>query len=519
MSDIKKSSFFRNRSFSAKSRFKMQSYLNKMSANGMHISKIGRSKCFFDEDASVRYLYSICGDEEDGLYTEGSGWVHFCNYKGVPFYKRAVPTDAVKLVRDYSKKHLKQERSWLNARLREGLSLIGRVGNEYIFQRTKEYTEYEYVIKQVGKSKKTKDGELLSPLGNTSGLLFLTTNDDGSLYYFIKDEAARHNVTQTRGKRLSDQIFSIFAATGAAIGFCAAAVVAVYGLIKGGSLLIPLLICGSVGALIFAIAFGVYFRRFQRIAEERRIRKEEKRLREEAEALSKDAIAPDAEQKPIETPNNNTVVMNTVVMNNYGDAKNQGSMQNMGINSLGQLYDDTLIEQNPALDPRVNPAIAAARDPQGFARSVMHSAQYGDAADTLVQGETHNDIAPNQLIEPRRAAALPASTTFDDEDWVGTESEADGENEDYEDEADFDTFPLGSFIFGAIACFAAVMAFIFGLRYGITYFVNFGKENVLSLLFSVLGVAFAPFALHYGITTCRDILRENAYEPDDEYGE
>jgi hypothetical protein len=502
LSTIKKSSFFLNRGFNAKNRFKMQSYLNEMSANGLHITKIGRFSCTFTEDGGVRYLYSICGEGEESIYSLESGWTHFCNYKGVMFYRRAVPADAVKLTRNYKRKQENLEKGWLNARLGEGLALIGKAGDEYIFQRTKEYKDYEYYIKHPQKKpKKQKDGEEFSPLGATDNLLFLTANESGSTYYFIKDERAKHIVMETRGKRLSDQLFAIMLATASAIGFFACAALMIYGLMLEKSIMTACLIGGGAGALICTIFFGIFFKKFQNIAEARRIRKEEKRLKNE-EQTNSTSKSTQAEQKLSDPQNNNTVVMN-VVMNNYGK---RDSMKNMGIDSMAQLYDSELFDKNlsPALDPAINPAIAAATDPKSFTDAVMKTVKYGDASDTLVQGED-DDIWQDNTFG---AAAKPSSYT--DEDWIS----ADGDDEEDDGKESNDSFPLLSFIGNALTCFAAVLMIIFGLRFGIAWLTSQVKGEVLVLLFSFMAVAFAPFMLHFGFTGCKRILNESQTDDD-----
>ncbi len=476
MSNITKRSLLRNRTFSAKNRFKMQAYLNKMSANGMHVSEIRKGKTRFTEDASVRYIYSICGQGEDALYTEKSGWAHFCNYLGVSFFRRAVPADAVKLVRIYKKNQARLELSWLQARLNEGLLLIGKIGDEYIFSRTDEYKNHEYIVRQVKKQKQPKDGTAISPLGDTSGLTFICASSDGSVYYFIKNTAAKDAVNSAKGRRLSDQIFSIFVMTGAAIGFCASAFFAVLGLLNGGALMLPLAICGGAGMLLFTALFVLHFKKFQKIGQARRIYKQEKRLEQQSKCSP--TVATQRDEK-ISEPQSNTVVMNTVVMNNYGE---QHSAPPAPASGYGE-----------ALSPTENPF--------SFARSVMDNVRYGEAADTLVQGDVY------------RPSIAPAAEISDSDITYGAwENEAD---EPEKQNTDNQAFPLVFFIFSAVICFAAAMMMILGLRFGISYFVNFGKENPLSLLLSLMGVMFSPFIFKFGFTSCKDILDTHAYEDDE----
>ena len=378
--EIKKSSFFRNQFFSAKNKSAMQKYLNEMSANGMHISKISKFSCTFTEDASVQYVYSICGENEQTLYTENTGWSHFCNYKGVPFFRKTVPADAVRVTRIFKASQIKQEQNWLNTRLLEGLVLIAKIGDEYIFERNAEKKNFGYYIKK--KAKNTKKDQVAMPFGDISDMIFVSSTDDAKLFYFIKDETTRKAIIAERGKRFSDQLLAIGLATGSALGFCAAIAVAIYSLIENGPYLKTILISCGIGAAVFALLFVIFFRRFQKITEARRIRKEEKLRQAELDAQHQ---AKSTEQtQTVEQPAGNTVVMNTVVMNNYGtDAKQEPSPFGVGMPNA-QFFDPSI---SPALDPSVNPAIAAAKDPQALASAVINGVSYGQAADTLVQGE------------------------------------------------------------------------------------------------------------------------------------
>ena len=477
----------------------MQRYLNEMSANALHINKIGRFSCTFTEDATLRYVYSICGEHEDCLYTEKSGWEHFCTFKGVSFFRKVVPADAVKLTRQYKKKQASQEISWLNAKLGEGLSLVAKLGDEFIFERTDEKKEYEYSIKYKQKKKKKNDGQAYMPFGDISGYTFVCSAESGN-HYFIKDESARHSVLQNRGKRFSDLLFSALIIAGSAIGFCASIVAMIFSLFTNNVFKTPLLILGAVGTLACTVIFGVFFKKFQRISEERRIRREEKRREAEEQPIPKVEETP--EQTPIESSTGNTVVMNTVVMNNYG----AGAQADTGVPTQfpssvpqnAQMLDPNI---NPALDPAQNPAISALQNPTEFARAIMNSVKYGEAADTLEQGEA-----------PEIISTIPANEQpiyLESEESEPDTPDPTDENDDDQDDKEHESFPLLKFIAFALICFASVLALVLGIRYCITWFTALGQGDALLIALSLIGIGFSPFAFRFGYLGFKELLDDH----------
>lgn len=505
---IKKSSFLRNKFFSARNKAPMQKFLNEMSANALHINKIGSFSCSFTEDTAIRYVYSICGEDEDILYTEKSGWEHFYTFKGVSFYRKAIPADAVKLTRTYKKKHSHQEISWLNARLSEGLSLIAKIGNEYIFARDDEKKDYEYSVKykqKKKKPKKNKEPEAYMPFGDTNGYTFVCEGDGA--YYFIKDESARHSVIENRGKRLSDLLFSALVVTGSALGFCASLAAFIYSFIAAEIFKIPLMIFGGVGALACTVTFFIFFKKFQRISEARKIRREEKRKAQNTPTEAP-TEATQSEQRVAE-PTGNTVVMNTVVMNNYGSGTEQGGATQF---TPPPMMPDGNV--NPALDPSINPAIAAAQNPEELARVVMNGVRYGNAADTLEQGEAYT-----QPLSPTNdTAVIDEPIVLDESDKISFVNPIDeyGQDTDGLDNEEQDTFPLLKFIAYALTCFAAVLGAILGIRYCITWFSALGQGDALLISLSLIGIGFAPFIFRYGLLSCRELLDNHSDSEDDE---
>jgi hypothetical protein len=267
------------------------------------------------------------------------------------------------------------------------------------------------------------------------------------------------------------------------------------------------MIIGGIGALACTITFFIFFKRFQKISEARKIKREEKRRAETESIIEKNEEIPQSEQK-INEPTGNTVVMNTVVMNNYGNAAEQGGAPQF---TPSPMIPDGSV--NPALDPSINPAIAAAQNPEEFARAVINGVRYGNAADTLEQGEAYNQ----PLVPQNNTAAIEEPIILDDSDKI---SDADVLDE-YEEDADEldseaqDTFPLLKFICYALSCFAAVFLAILGVRYCITWFSLLGQGDALLISLSLIGIGFAPFIFRFGLFGCRELLADHNEDEDE----
>ena len=519
---VKDSTFFKNLFFGQKNILPMQRYLNEMSENGYHLAKMGKFKCIFSEEPSKRYIYSLCAEGDEALYALGGDWEHQLTFKDVLFYRKEIPSDAVKIRRMFDKKRVSNELNWLRARLIEGLVLIGKLGDEYFFKRSADYVDYEYYIKRKnGKKKKKKKGDGVTDdlFSEVNSMHFVAVSDDGSTYYFLKDAKIKHSVIENRGKRLSDQLLALVISTCSALFFCASVLFTLLACLRAntnGSGILPWLIGGGAAALLFASLFITYFLRFQKIAEARRIRAEEKRAREAAAA---NAVTESAQTNTPEsknpTSNNNNIVMNTVVLNSYGKGKKGSADSDEEFDPnlkevMGQVFDGP---GTAAMNVTANPDIQNARTPEELARAVMNAAQgqgemnYEDKTDSAEP----DDIWQGTGI----FGARKSTSDVYEEEWVDI-AEDDGEDEAQygEDEEDYgdEGFPIVRFIGYAILCFLCVVAFSLSVRFAITWFISADKSNVLTLVLSALGIAFTPFLCYNGFMGCKDMLYHSSDE-------
>jgi hypothetical protein len=567
-------SFFKNMFFGQKSRLSMQKFLCEMSENGYHLVKMTRTKCIFSEELSRRFLYSLCAEGDEQLYTQGDEWTHLLTFKNVHFYCKEIPRDAVSTERYFDKKKLRAEKLWLDARLAEGLTLMDVSDGRYIFRRDSSLSSHEYFIRRADTiNRKSPDG--VSPHARTKDMRFITVSGDGSSYYFINN-TGRAASAPAKGERLGDQLLALFIATGSALAFCAALLVTAFGAIgakvNGGSTL-PWLIGGISGAVVFFVLFTVFFMRFRSIAEMRAILREEQRARKEAlerEQAAAADTAPAAEQKQGDTTNNNSnIVMNTVVLNNYGDKKN---VQGGAFPGFGEEFDPNLqgiskfFEANQVPGAPFAPPISAPAAEPLEAKTVpaLSVGTYGE--NDIWQGEEIFGTASPAEPEPEPSAPPPEApsaepqipitessprpklslfkrskekaetkplsvpeSVIDDDEWVSSEEEDgleydeeygeeygeeydEGYYEDYDGEYDGEAHgvPIVRFIGNALLTFGGVVAFVLGLRYGIGWFASAGK-NTLVLVLSAFAVAFSPFISYNSFNRCKELLRHHDY--------
>ena len=487
----------------------MQRFINQMSRNGMHLQRMGKFKCIFSENASIRFIYALCGEGGATLYTQSTDWEHFLTYKNVMFFRKAVPNDAVRIERKFGKNQLALERNWLSARLAEGLYMIGKVDNEYIFARSEEYRDYEYQIKKPQKVKKNKKAtsDPSDTLKDIKGLKFVTVSSDNEAYYFLKDAKIKNRILENRGKRLSDQLLAAFVSVLSVIGFGAFAALTVYGVIKDSTLLTVL---GAIGLFVTFISFIVFYRRSQKIAELRRIRAEENRARMQAEQKPDKA----SENPKSEPANSNTVVMNTVVLNKYDGSKKKkrgAETYDEGINSMGQIFDAT---DNPALDPNVNPALAASKDPIKLANAFMDEDETDDEPQTIYVNDPIYDSEAFGKSKPYSSKKSKPITV------VEPIEETDDTDDDYTDEYSDDGYENGSpivpFLLYGLAILIGIGLAALGI-YLITAFFT-GSGNSLFIVLALLCLLFSPFIARFGILNCQRVIYENSdsYTPEDE---
>ena len=497
---IKKSSFFRNTSFSHKKCAPMQRFINQMSKNGLHLVRISKFKCVFAENAAQRYVYALCGEGGQTLYTQSPDWEHFLTFKHVMFFRKLIPADAVRIERKFKSNQKSLERNWLTARLAEGLYLIARVENEYIFAHSNEYTTYEYHVKRIEPSNRKEDLDKTDTLKDTKGLIFVAASSDCQTYYFLKDARFKHLAHENRGKRLSDQILAAFLAVLSVVGFGAFAALCIFGVVKSTSWIAVL---GGFGMFVAFVCFVAFFRRTQNIAELRTILKQERLAKEKSEQPEQ----PQKEEKPSDPTQSNTVVMNTVVVNKYGDEeqkkKRSAKSYDQGLDSIGQIFDSA---DNPALDPNLNPAIAASKDPIRLANAFSDTEVIEQECERVYRDDTIYDGAFSQGSSTIAPVTDITNEIRDEND----QDEQVQDDQDYTSDSAFKTYlPYIISVLGGIALGAL------GLFWLISFF---STSNALTLVAAVISLIFSPFLVRFGIANCKEISYENSdlYQDEDD---
>jgi hypothetical protein len=422
----------------------------------------------------------------------------------------------VKIERKFKKGQSGLERNWLNARLGEGLYLIGKVENEYIFGRSEEYRTYEYQLRTPAAPKKNpkKAIDPADTLKDIKGLKFITVSSDGSCYYFLKDARIKNRFAEWRGKRISDQLLSASLSVLCLIAFIAFSTLTVYGAVISRTLFTAL---GGVGLVASLVGFVVFFRKTQKISEARRIYLEEERVRAEAENKAQD---PEEKTKTADTTNNNnTVVMNTVVLNKYGDDGKRGRtpvgeiQYDTGFDSVGQLFDRA---DSPSLDPNVNPAIAASKDPLKLAAALMQNTSPAQGQTVYAEQSAESEKEKEDAIYDG-AFSKSSDTGYEENDvsYGDDVPDVDGYDE-YEDEDYCESLTPQYVLYGLVTAAGIALAVL--SVYLLTLFFTGG--NGLFMALAIISLVFSPFLIRYGIANIRYLSEwscdEDLDEPDEE---
>ncbi len=484
MSTVRKRSLIKNIFFSVKKRAEMQKYLNRMSQNGYHLKSIGRFSCAFTDDETVRYIYRICPESEISVNGNNSEWEKVAVKKGAVILKKEIPDNAVSLTRSFGKKNLSSEAAWLGSLLAKGLVLTGKTGNEYIFSRSRDYADYRYIIvdeKDYAPSEKLK---------------FLAHDERGKIY-LIKSVSIENRVRKMRGKNLPDLMLSFLMALGGAV--CLAVSLIFFGfriasLISSGKNSLPFVIAGAVLAVISLIVMLTGYFRFRRISELRRIMKEE-RLALQRQQQEKKEPSPQPESKP-ETKNNNTVVMNTVVMNNYGKRKKGGKGNDYEQPETEEEFDEALdnvfdgnytpvnTPDNPALDEENNPALMYWKDPKELTKKLI-KAYSGDKTvkkekAASVRKESENIIYAEKADSDADDGSLVSQTP--DSTATRDRRELKGKS---------------GLIIKSLLILLSVTMFSFSLRYVVRFFAEGAKSGYLLLVLALIAIAVTVIATIY----------------------
>ena len=78
---VKKRGFWKNACLKQSNTLPMLTYLNRMSAKGLHAVGMSRFKNEFDQNKNVRYVYAVCNVHSEDYYREVGRWERVFEYK------------------------------------------------------------------------------------------------------------------------------------------------------------------------------------------------------------------------------------------------------------------------------------------------------------------------------------------------------------------------------------------------------------------------------------------------------
>ena len=271
---IKKRGFWRNALLSQSKTLGMLTYLNRMSAKGLHVTRLGRFKNDFDQNEGERYIYAICSPATEDYYSEVGRWERLFEYKSLVFYRKKLPRNHVSIKKRNLQKKAMKEKLWLSEQLKQGLLLFGKAEDEYIFEHSSETASAEYFVDYIGNGKNPDEYLYEKAL---AGFECISPSTDGVTYYFIRREGKE--VVKGLKKLRTDKelmkrkmLFSLLSLILITAAFITALVFAL--IYK--KLILPCVITGGTLTLASTITFLIFKSSFNR--EKLRLLKEEAAL-------------------------------------------------------------------------------------------------------------------------------------------------------------------------------------------------------------------------------------------------
>lgn len=251
-------------------------YLNRMSAKGLHLMRLGRFKNTFEDDKDKRYIYAICNTHTEDYYSEVGRWERVFEYKALAIYRKKVPKESVSIKKRNLQKKAMQEKLWLGEMLDEGLLLFGKVESEYIFERAGNVGKTEYFVDYIPPSKNSDEYLYEKAL---SGLECISPSTDGITYYFVKREG-QDVVKGLKRLRSENAVMKrrMWWSLLALILITASFITTLIFAVKYNKLIIPCLISGGTLTAASFTVFMVFRGIFRH--EKRRLDEEEERLNE-----------------------------------------------------------------------------------------------------------------------------------------------------------------------------------------------------------------------------------------------
>ena len=512
---IKKRGFWKNAFLKRGNLLPMLRYLNRMSARGLHIVRLGRFKNAFDEDKNKRYIYAICNPRTEDYYNEVGRWEKIFEYRSLSFYRKRLPHDSVSIKKRNLQKKAMQEKLWLNERLEEGFLLFGKVEDEYIFERSSGNGKTEYFVDYVSQGKDPDEYLYEKAL---AGFECISPSTDGITYYFIKREG-KDVVTGLKKLKSESAIvrrrmhWAFFALVMITTGFITALVFAV----KRKLWVLPCLSVGGSLSLVSLITFLIFRKLYKK--ENDRILEEEARLEE---------------------------FRNT-------DGKENGLQEGQGINVLQNPL--TFGVQSQSVQPQFGVQPQSVQ-PQLGVQPQSVQPQFGASSQSVQPqfGVQPQSVKPqfgvqSQLVQPQFGTQPPYGTqnegvtyspvplipkiTDDSEEWKYLD-----EDDSEEDEFSFDTveakrssamnayeydgestritetegkkgrFLIYQLISGIFFLLEYVAAAVLGAISCINWFSPEKRGSPAILIIGILIILFLPIVTRFGVGAIRVIIRE-----------
>ena len=390
----------------------MLTYLNRMSAKGMHLTGLNRFKNEFEQDKDVRYLYAICNVQSEDYYSEVRRWERVCEYKNLAFYRKRLPKDVLCVKKRGLPKKAVKERLWLHEMLKKGLVLFGKAEDEYIFERSPDADKTEYLVDYPPEGKDSDEYLYEKALASYE---CVSPSTDGATYYFIKVEGKEviKGLRKLRGEAAVMKKRAIVSLLLSILMTAASVTAAVFAL-RYGKLILPTVITGAsltVISLTVSLVLGLVYKH-----EKKRIASEEKQINEftDSDISEEDGNRPEDE----------------------GDVKNGATASQGGmLNGAPYRTDNELNGTSPKQDNEFNGTVPQ-KDTElnGSDRSSLplRGEVYGSASVGLLP----SSYALPSITESDRATDTDEWEYVDENDAPDTESEDTEKSDDHGEQTD-----------------------------------------------------------------------------------
>ncbi len=251
MKKIKKFSPRKNSLLGSRNYGEFIEYLNLMSAEGLHLTELGRLKNTFVKDKTERYIYAVCRDSDGGYYASSEVWEYTASRGHISFYRKKIPPDAISVRASFVDVY--EEEEWLEDLSEDGYLLYGISLGEYFFTKSSVQPDGEYVIERI----RYRDdiGELLEKIC-VDGTRYLCSGSSELYYFFTPDEQRVSRKIHLRQAIRHSSSAILMTMTFMAVSLIAAAVLLLLELVSEPMRIVVFKVCGvllGMGALIIVV--------------------------------------------------------------------------------------------------------------------------------------------------------------------------------------------------------------------------------------------------------------------------